>query len=292
MLNKGSRRINFPSQGFNPLAIEYNFSGLIDSIQNGTINNYSGLAPNGKLPVNFMKDYKLKKSEKANLLIKNIIIFDKSKIKDIIYIELEYFPGFYKNKRGWLIKNWGNMIEYYEKYENDSKYQFFKDAISMVGWENYLKGKKYDSKRKSPYFFSIVSIKDILSSISDQTVQITNIRTTDFKWDNNTFLLIVDVLSRLDLKTIVLKYGMENGRILIHFSNQIAQAYVEHNYFESEIDTHSLRLTPSRKAPFEFSDHSKILGFRIKTEDSTRHHIEIEIKFHPVNHLKLNNLKK
>ncbi|MEM6684179.1 MAG: SH3 domain-containing protein [Bacteroidota bacterium] len=138
--NKRGKNIYFEKKGFKPLAAEFNFTDFQDIILNKSFPSYAGLAPYGKLPVQFLKENKIDINEEATLFIENVIIHDEKQIQGLYVLKLTNSSKLKNDKRGWLIDDFIPMENYVEK-------SLFID---------YLLGdtSKYNLKKKSNYFYS------------------------------------------------------------------------------------------------------------------------------------------
>lgn len=102
---------NFKAYGLKPLASEFNFVDLLDAIDNKSIQNYSGIAPNGKLSLDFLNKNSLTQTNSASAIITDIIVYQNGIISGIYYFKISYSDTIVNNKRGWLITDFGKMSE-------------------------------------------------------------------------------------------------------------------------------------------------------------------------------------
>jgi hypothetical protein len=110
-MSKGNKKIQFKAKGFKPLAIEYNFIDFIQAIKDSEIKSFSGLAPHGKLSLDFINNNDFKLSQNSILFINDVILHSNDKITGIYTIKLVYNEKLNKNKRGWMIAEFIPTIE-------------------------------------------------------------------------------------------------------------------------------------------------------------------------------------
>lgn len=132
--------------GFKPLALEYNFVDFLEAIKDNSIIKYSGLAPNGKLSLEYIRSNPLEQSNTSDLWIKDVIIHDGENIIDICFFKISYFESIQNQKRGWLITDFGSMKD---------------QPTTML--EQMLLGKtnEYNLNKKSKYSFLNIKSEEI-----------------------------------------------------------------------------------------------------------------------------------
>ena len=145
----------FSRQGFRPLALEYNFSDFYRAIEDGRIEDYAGLAPQGQLPVSFFRGRRLEATEAVDLFIKNILLHRGGRVFEVVFVELRYFPRLKQGKMGWLIENVGTMEEFYRSHgEQDPFLDYLISESSSGRGGRILQG--YDLSLPSPYKYVVI----------------------------------------------------------------------------------------------------------------------------------------
>jgi len=269
-----SQILNLPQHGFSSNAIEYNFNDLLKKIGMNKINSYTGLAKYVKFPPSFFQYNQITTNENANVLIKNIVVFYESRVKDIVFLKLKYVKASSNNYRGWLINDFGSMFEYFSSNEKG----FIRHAIKNCDWDEYLSkiNNKFDLSAKSQYLY--INISQI-NTATDQSIQTntqtqtgTNIvvsrnillnkfLTNEIDWNKKTLNL------KVDLKNYLLQYNYNNlltnivdNRIRIVFNNQkiIDNTNSNHPHFSVNCNGHLLELIPTISSPYRFTQRSRI----------------------------------
>jgi len=164
-------KIEFKAKGFSPLSVTRNFQDLLVKINTPEMSDYLGLVNNGILNTKFLKENKLGLSKNAEILIKDIIIYNGNNIIDLIYITLKYYPiGRKENnkyKGGWLLKDAGSMSDL---YENNLYINFLLKKITP----NTLKLNQPNEFIYTPNIRDITShetaIPDTIQNTSDDTI--------------------------------------------------------------------------------------------------------------------------
>ncbi|MCP4348412.1 MAG: hypothetical protein GY795_23240 [Desulfobacterales bacterium] len=262
----------FAPHGFSPLALEYNFSDFTNAIKTKEIYKYIGLAPFGKLPVDFFIKNKISRSENSSLFITDIIMYKNKKIKKIIYLKIEYFPLMLNKKRGWLITECGTMFSYYEKYNNRNSL-----FIDLIADSKYLE--KYNLDKESPYFFSISGIIDAKSEkIIITSFDISNLNESDT-------LKIILTLENMSVAKSDITCLIQDGTLNISFNRDILTSYNDIPEIISSVDNNILKLLPSPKATFAFSSGSTVDDIKLKDNNNSLM-LSIFLKYSPVIKLK------
>jgi len=120
-IEKNRIKTEFQKYGFTPLSPSRYFDDLLDVIKKED-KRYFGLIKYGKLNELFLKETQLGLSEDTKVTCKNIVIHNKGKIEEIIYLSFQYYPVGHKerkkNRSGWLLVDAGLMSDFY-KSEKD-----------------------------------------------------------------------------------------------------------------------------------------------------------------------------
>jgi len=181
----------FDKKGFAPLALEYNFHDFIQVINNGTINQYLGLAPFGNLNSDFFKENRIETTEKSTVHITNLILHHDNSIDNLVYFELKYYPNILKNSaRGWLLHDWGTMLEYLKIYDKDN---YLADMIDETNWDKLVTKSNFNLKKKSNFFFANAPYDKFLERLINNSdkEKIKHIERINSNYDqnNNTFYI-------------------------------------------------------------------------------------------------------
>lgn len=188
-----NKKIIFKGKGFKPLAVEYNFVDFIEAIENNEITSFSGLAPHGKLPIEFINSKKFKISQSSILFINNVIIHNNNKITSLYTIKLIYKKKLNRNKQGWLIDDFIPSIKYEKRtlltdylsgntsdYELNKKSNYFYNNLKNFNLKSITKNnlkrkiviKQKVNVRKSPSTSSKIigiALKNEIYNVSDES---------------------------------------------------------------------------------------------------------------------------
>jgi len=119
---RNGRRQELGEKGFSAMEYDRNFPELIQGIERGRLGSYYGLAPYGKLNQQFFQRNKVSTSKNKRLQMKNVIIHRHNKIKEMIFITLQYHSVGYRDnttfKSGWLLEDAGPMSDLYKPGDN------------------------------------------------------------------------------------------------------------------------------------------------------------------------------
>lgn len=151
------------SMGFSPKSLERNFIDILDFQKDRTLIDYVNVASE----FSKINEFTLITSNNKSLTLTNIFVHDGKEIKDFIYLILRYYPlqdREKNNKSGWLIDDFGSMLDFethkendYIKYLtqtlnlerkdlfNDDKYQFFNLRKEIDEFEIVLNSSKVES---------------------------------------------------------------------------------------------------------------------------------------------------
>ena len=267
--HRGSRD-EFARRGFSSLAIDYNFSDFVDAIRDQSISEYSGLAPSGRLPLSFLKENKLSKTDRAELFVKNLLIFRENKIEDVIYIKLDFQSKMTSGKRGWLIAESGSMLEYYNRFEEEQR-----PLLDLLSNSDSLDN--YDLGKESPYFFSIIGREQSNQERSEQApgdrsevAKIERIEVIQIDW-GRALTIRLSLPEQGDFNPISLECNIRQGEVVIGFGTEAERSNTLrlNSFIEASFDGNQVKIRAQAQSPFDFSDSKILDGPRFHSQEVT-----------------------
>ncbi|KPA14180.1 hypothetical protein MHK_005614 [Candidatus Magnetomorum sp. HK-1] len=273
-LEKGTNKIKkiFQPKGLNHLAIEYNFSDFISLLRKKKIKTLNGIAPFGKLPLSFFEDNTISKTENTTLFVTNVIIYENSNIKDIIYIKLNYYPKVINDKRGWLITESESMIYYYQKYEKEnSDISLLTNNMNQLRWSESINNRNYNLSKKSKYFYAITSLQDIIKN-KETFITIKNILVPTFSSNRIVLSLLLDDTSIMNNTNI--SSFIKDNQLINEFNGFICVSkQLNHTYLNVKSSNNNLLITTKINAPFRLSQF--IVNKTVFKKEQNRFYIEL-----------------
>jgi hypothetical protein len=192
-VKKWGKKRSVKGQGFSA-SKKTNFGKNFNSIIKKP--NYYGLAPNGKLSKNFFRNKKLSLSREKNLTIKDIIIHNGTKIVDIIFLTLRYYPADYQEgdiyKSGWLIEGGGSMSSLYKNNGDNlyTKVHFKRIKLNRFNLSKKLQAESTGIFKKSRLYQRLQQY--IRSNYSLKLNRNSTIARQEFTIQNQGKILVVD----------------------------------------------------------------------------------------------------
>jgi len=270
-LQRGKELIDLPEKGFKPLAVEYNFSDFVNAVTSAEIEEFSGIAPFGKLPPSFFIDHKISKNQEAKVVISNIIFHDSKSIAALGYIAIKNYSTLIKNKRGWLLVEFGTMGDFYSRYMNKDLFlDFLLDKKGLVS---------YDLNKESPFFFAnIANLKSAPTNGKEQVdktpepndnigeLRLISVKVPKYKPDppNPFFELELEFDGPSVLDETKIRIEIKTGLLECILAQSVKYIGSTHPKLQVETKDEKIIIRETYDSPFHFYAQGQMLGATIK----------------------------